>query len=257
MLTVKLTDGCYKTDDNAGNIICQRYPTLCFYPQAFWIVAKGALMAKKGIYTDGDWAKSSFDIVTALEGCGVKLQICGMEHVYASTTPCVFIGNHMSTLETFVLPTLIPPYRPATFVIKKSLVDYPLFKHLMRSRNPIVVNRTNPREDLKTVLQQGCQRLENGLSVIVFPQTTRTTTFEAEHFNSIGIKLAKKAGVPIIPLALKTEAWGNGNRFKDFGAIQPEKKVHFEFGAPIDSAGNARLIQDNIIQFIQSRLASW
>ncbi|OQY24367.1 MAG: 1-acyl-sn-glycerol-3-phosphate acyltransferase [Desulfobacteraceae bacterium 4572_35.2] len=257
MLTLPLIDDCYDTPPNSSIWPCNKIPTACFYPQAFYVIWQAAQMAKQGIYTDGDWAKSSFNIVKALERCGVQLQLRGMEHVLANTEPCVFIGNHMSTLETFVLPTLIPPYKPATFVIKQSLIDYPLFKHVMRSRNPVVVKRTNPREDLKTVLSQGCEKLEAGTSVIVFPQTTRTTTFDAEQFNSIGIKLARKAKVPIIPLALKTDAWSNGQRLKDFGPILADKKVHFKFGAPIDSSGNSKEIQETIIQFIQQNLSAW
>jgi 1-acyl-sn-glycerol-3-phosphate acyltransferase len=136
MLTLPLIDDCYDTPPNSSIWPCNKIPTACFYPQAFYVIWKAAQMAKQGIYTDGDWAKSSFNIVKALERCGVQLQLRGMEHVLANTEPCVFIGNHMSTLETFVLPTLIPPYKPATFVIKQSLIDYPLFKHVMRSRNP-------------------------------------------------------------------------------------------------------------------------
>lgn len=257
MITLPLTDGCYTSPTHGGIWPCNIIPSACFYPQAFYVIWKAAQMAKKGIYTHGDWAKSSFDIVKALESCGVQFQVRGMDNVMANTEPCVFIGNHMSTLETFVLPTLIPPYKPATFVIKQSLVDYPLFKHVMRSCNPVVVNRTNPREDLKTVLNQGCEKLAAGTSIIVFPQTTRTTTFDAEQFNSIGIKLARKANVPIIPLALKTDAWSNGQRLKDFGPILADKKVYFEFGAPIDSSGNAKEIQETIIDFIQGNLKKW
>lgn len=257
MLTVKLNDGCYDSPPHGGIWPCTQLPSICFYPRAFQVIWNAAQMAKQGAYTDGDWAKSSFNTLKALELCGVKFQLRGMEHVCASTEPCVFIGNHMSALETFILPSLIAPYRRTTFVIKQSLVDYPLFKHVMRASNPVVVNRNNAREDLKTVLSQGCERLQSGISVVVFPQTTRTTTFDAEQFNSIGIKLARKAGVPIIPLALKTDAWRNGKRLKDFGAIEPDKKVYFEFGPPIDSSGNSREIQENIVQFIQDNLQSW
>ena len=41
--------------------------------------------------------------------------------------PVIFIGNHMSTLETFVLPWIILPHRPLTFVVKRELLGYPLF----------------------------------------------------------------------------------------------------------------------------------
>ncbi|MDY0191212.1 MAG: lysophospholipid acyltransferase family protein [Desulfuromonas sp.] len=257
MLTVKLNNGNYLSPPAAPGWLSSKLPSVCFYPRAFKVVLQAALMAKKGIYTEGDWAKSSLDILRALELSGVEFAVSGMEHVCASTEPCVFIGNHMSTLETFVLPTLIAPYRSNTFVVKNSLVDYPLFKWVMRSRNPIVVNRTNPRDDLKTVLNDGCDRLAHGMSVIVFPQTTRTTDFNPENFNSIGVKLARKAGVPIIPIALKTDAWNNGHLLKDFGVIDPHKKVHFEFGQPIDSAGKAGDIQETIVEFIQTRLQNW
>ncbi|MCD6525415.1 MAG: 1-acyl-sn-glycerol-3-phosphate acyltransferase [Desulfuromonas sp.] len=257
MLTVPLIDGSYKTASNSACWLSSQLPSVSFYSRAFAIVFKAARMAKQDILTDGDWALSSLNTLRALEACGTQIEIAGMEHVTASHEPCVFIGNHMSTLETFVLPTLIAPYRPVTFVIKQSLVDYPIFKHIMRSRNPVIVGRDNPREDLKTVLQQGCERLAQGTSVVVFPQTTRTTEFDPEQFNSIGIKLAKKAGVPIIPLALKTDAWGNGQRIKEFGPIDPDKTVHFEFGAPIDAQGNSRQIQEQLVQFIQEHLKNW
>lgn len=257
MLTIQLNHGSYDSPPRYPLWPLAMAPSAMFYLRAFSIVWKAAQMAKKGIYTEGDWAKSSLDTLRALESCGVQFQIRGMEQVVASHQPCVFIGNHMSTLETFILPTLIAPYRSVTFVVKQSLIDYPLFKYVMRSRNPVVVNRSNPREDLKTVLEQGCQRLNAGTSVVVFPQTTRTTQFDAEQFNTIGIKLAKKAGVPIIPLALKTDCWGNGRRFKDFGAIDPARKVHFEFGAELDSAANPRQLHSTIVDFIQNKLHSW
>ena len=62
----------------------------------------------------------------------------------------------------------------------------------------------------------------------------RTVTFDPEQFNTIGVKLAQKAKVPIIPLALKTNAWGNGKVLKDFGCIDTSKTVHFAFGEPIE-----------------------
>jgi 1-acyl-sn-glycerol-3-phosphate acyltransferase len=169
----------------------------------------------------------------ALESAGVRLQIAGLEHVAALEGPCVFIGNHMSTLETFVLPVILLPFKQITFVVKRSLVEYPVFGHVMRSRNPITVGRTNPREDLKAVLEGGVERLGGGISLVIFPQTTRVPQFDPKEFNTIGVKLAKKADVPVIPLALKTDAWGNGRLVKDIGRLDPSKTAHFTFGAPM------------------------
>ena len=73
----------------------------------------------------------------------------------------------------------------------------------MRSRNPIVVGRTDPRKDFETVMNGGAERLKNGISIIIFPQSTRSLDFKPEEFNSLGVKLAKKAGVQVVPVAIK------------------------------------------------------
>jgi 1-acyl-sn-glycerol-3-phosphate acyltransferase len=163
----------------------------------------------------------------------------------------------MSALETFVLPVIIAPIKDATFVVKQSLVEYPVFKHVMRARNPVTVGRSNPRDDLKAVLEGGAERLKAGLSIIIFPQTTRTPVFYPDQFNSIGIKLAKRAGVPAVPFALKTDAWGNGNWLKDFGRIDPAKTVHFAFGKPLRIGDRGSEEHRQIVEFIQAKLKEW
>jgi len=163
----------------------------------------------------------------------------------------------MSVLETLVLPCIIQPFREATFVVKKSLVDYPVFKHVMRSRDPVLVGRKDPREDLLSVMAGGRERLAQGRSIIIFPQTTRSSEFDPEQFNSIGVKLAARSGVPVVPIALKTDAWGVGRLLKDFGKIHPETTVHFCFGNPLVITGNGRVEHESIVRFIQEKLAKW
>jgi len=136
-------------------------------------------------------------------------------------------------------------------------VDYPVFKHIMRARNPITVGRTNPREDLKAVLEGGEERLKRGVSLVIFPQTTRTPVFDPAEFNTIGVKLAKRAGVPVVPIALLTDAWGNGKRLKEFGRIDPSKKAHFAFGEPMTIAGRGDEEHQKIIEFITGKLQEW
>ena len=142
--------------------------------------------------------------------------------------------------------------RLATFVVKQSLLDYPVFKHIMRSRDPIAVDRKNPRNDFKAVMQGGVERLKAGTSIIVFPQTTRTPSFDPKNFNTIGIKLAKKAGVPVIPIGLLTDAWRNGKHIKDFGKIDPSKNVLFSFREPLWIQGRSDKEHAEIIEFIQA-----
>jgi len=250
-------NGSYRTAPARPSLLARLLPSPLFYASIVRIVYSGSRKARRGAYGDTEWNKSSIDTIFALERIGGRFEIDGIDNFRGLAGPCVFIGNHMSTLETFVLPTLIIAFKNVTFVVKKSLVEYPVFKHIMRSRDPITVERTNPREDLKAVMEGGEARLKNGTSVVIFPQTTRSEVFDPAGFNTIGVKLARRAGVPIVPVALRTDAWGNGNILKDFGRIDPSRTVHFSFGKPMIVRGRGDEEHQLIIEFISGKLKEW
>ena len=256
MTQLAFVDGTYQTAPVDRSFLVRTFPGAHFYARFAGIVWRGARKARRGDYDDEDWSSSSLEVLRALETVGVQVKITGTDRFSRLDGPCVFIGNHMSSLDAFVLPTIIRPLKRVTFIVKRSLVEYPIFGHIMRTRDPIVVGRTNPREDLRAVLEGGMERLRLGISIVVFPQTTRTVTFDPVAFNSIGIKLAKRAQVPVVPLALKTDAWGNGRYLKDFGKIDPARAVHFVFGQPlhIHSAGAAE--HQQVVEFIREHLMS-
>ncbi len=213
--------------------------------------------AIKGIYDTKAWADSSFFILRFIEKSGGRFHISGMENIVACASPVVFIGNHMSTLETMVLPGLIAPHREVTFVVKESLVHHPLFGHVMRSRDPIVVERTDPRKDFEEVMTKGPELLARGVSIVIFPQSTRSVEFKPEEFNSLGVKLAKKAGVNVVPVALRTDFWGQGKIIKELGPLDSSKPINIRFGEPFPVTGNGKTENQRIIDFIQSSLAEW
>jgi 1-acyl-sn-glycerol-3-phosphate acyltransferase len=237
--------------------LARTFPGLAFYPGLFGIVWRAAGLAKRGRYDDAAWVASSADTVRLVESLGARVEVENIAAYAGLSSPAVIIGNHMSTLETFALPSILRPFRPVTFIVKKQLVDMPVFKHVMRTRAPVVVGRANPREDLKIMLEEGEARLRAGMSVIVFPQKTRAASFTPSEFNSIGVKIAKRAGVPVVPLALRSDAWGLGQMIKDMGPIRPQNPVRFSFGQPITVTGNGREAQEAIIRFIVEKLHSW
>lgn len=257
MSGLPLVQGSYKTRQDQRSLVGRISPALAFYPRIFSIIFWAGARAKRGRYDDTAWQASSLRTVRALEKAGLRFDISGLEHVAALEGPCVFIGNHMSTLETFVLPVILLAFKKITFVVKQSLLDYPVFGHVMRSREPIAVGRTNPREDLKAVMEGGTERLGKGISLVIFPQTTRVPEFGPKEFNTIGVKLAKRADVPVVPFALKTDAWGNGRLVKDFGRIDPSHTVHFAFGAPLRVTQQGAAEHQDIIRFIVSNLKAW
>jgi 1-acyl-sn-glycerol-3-phosphate acyltransferase len=221
------------------------------------IVLTNRKRALNNKYDRKEWADSSLAVLRLIERIGGKFHVSGMENIDKTSEPVVFISNHISTLETMVFPCLIAPHREVTFVVKDSLVRHPLFGPVMRSRDPIIVVRTDARKDFEIVMNRGTELLSKGISIVVFPQSTRSDIFRIEEFNSIGVKLAKKAGVNIVPVAIKTDFWGNGKLIKEIGPLNHLKPIMIKFGEPFPVNSNGKEENQKIIDFIITNLKEW
>jgi len=216
-------------------------------------------LALKGCFDTKAWAESSYRILKLAEGCGGRFHIRGLEHLQTGMEPVVFISNHMSTLETFVFQCMIAPKVPVAFIVKESLVKHPIFGPVMRATHPIVVKRVNPRDDFEEVMKQGKKLLNAGVSVIVFPQSTRSVEFIPAEFNSLGIKLAKAAEVKVLPIAVKTDFWGNSKLklMRDAGPVNRNKPIYITFGEALAIHGTGKVEHQQIIDFISRHLHKW
>ena len=228
-----------------------------FYPRLIKIVYDSNMMTKKNLYNRYNWMASSLDTIRAMERAGLNFHVEGIDNIEKFDGPAVFVGNHMSTLETVALPTFIQPIKPVVYVIKEELTRYPLFGAVAKARHPVLVGRANPREDLQIVLNEGSARLQDGRSVIIFPQKTRSAYFDEKQFNSLGVKLAKRNDVYVVPLALLTDAWGNGKLIKEYGPIDSSRTVHFAFGEPFKVTSGGAEENQRVMDFIKSKLKEW
>ena len=254
------TTDSYQTKDNTPRLFLDRVgfnTRTHFMLKYFSIVLKSRSAALKGHYDKAAWALSSYNVYKLIEACGGRFHITGLENLQKCQGPVVFISNHMSTLETMVFPCIIAPLMDVTFVVKASLVKHPFFGPIMRAQNPIVVDRKNSRTDFQTVIKRGQELLAAGTSIIIFPQSTRSVEFIPKEFNTLGVKLARSAKVQVIPIAIKTDFWGNGRYLKDFGPIKRSKPIHMAFGEPLTIEGTGKDENEAIIQFISAHLEDW
>ena len=254
---VGVMNGDYRTPERKIGFFARRFPTAVFYKDTAHVVFHAAKLGKRGQLNEEKYAEAAAGIFRNADRVGGVIEINGYDKVPASGWPYVFVANHMSVLETFLFAAIMFPKGNHAFVVKKSLTEYPVFRNVMNALDPVVVGRTNPREDLTEVLKKGTEKLQNGQSMIIFPQKTRALKFEPDEFNTIGIKLAKRAGVPVVPVALKTDFWGQGKMLKDYGSIYPEKTIHFTFGEPIDIQGKGQEEHAQIINFIGEQYSNW
>jgi len=230
--------------------------TLPFSLELIWLVRWGRRLAVRGGFDRERLVEGCARAGDVIEGSGGRIHITGLDIVAAGNDPVVFVANHMSTMETFLLPAVITPHRPLTFVVKESLVGG-FFGPIMRTLDPVTVTRRDPRADFKKVMVDGVRRLGAGDSICIFPQTTRMTTFDPAQFNTLGVKLARRAGVPIIPLALKTDFYSPGWPIREFGAVRPERDLQFAFGSPISPTLSQRDAHESVLGFVGEHLRKW
>lgn len=257
ILSLADQNGRYATPQRPRNWLARLLPSVFFYTSFVLTVLRYSRIARQHRYDDANWYQSGLDVLRSLEKTGVQIRISGLNNLRKIEGACVFVANHMSTLETVVLPAMVQPYKDCTFIIKRGIAEYPIFKHIILERQPIVVDRVNPREDLMRVLKEGEAMLKAGRSIIVFPQTTRTTKFDPSRFNTMAVKLARSAGVPVVPIAVRSDAWGIGRVIKEFGKVNPDLPVHFAFGNAIPVEGRGTAAHQAVIEFIAQELRSW
>jgi len=221
------------------------------------IIYEGHRIARAGGFDTQAWAEFSVSVVRLVEDCGGKVDVSGLEHPLKLGKPVVFVGNHMSFMEAFFLPALLLHINRLAAVAKLGLLKYPFLGSVAGATDSIWVSRKDPRSDLREVLTQGKAFLRAGRSVVLFPQATRSARFDPANFNSLGVKLAKTAGVPVVPLALKTDFQGNGRLIKDVGPLDRKKTVHFRFGEPIEVRNTGRNVNQQIVRFIEDSLREW
>jgi 1-acyl-sn-glycerol-3-phosphate acyltransferase len=152
------------------------------------------------------WLKITLNITT---------RIIGQENVNKS--PCVIISNHQSTWETLAFQTIFPAH---TWVLKKELLWLPVFGWSLALLKPIIINRGDKLNAIKKVILQGSDRLNKGISVVVFPEGTRQPYNQLGDYQNGGAAIAKKTGYDIIPVYHNAgKIWPKGSFIKKSGVI--------------------------------------
>ena len=205
------------------------------------------------------WALCCFKTVQKAEKFGIRVTADGWENRSGYEGPVVYLSNHMSTLETIMLPPVLLTYGPFSVFVKASLSRLPALKRAAAHMGLIPLGRKSPREDLMQVFNEGVARIREGRSILIFPQGSRERVFSRRVYSSIGAKLAEKAGVPVIPIAVKTDCEptrpdGKG-WFKDFGTVDPSKDIRLRCGPPI--TGTAKEVHQKVFDWIKAQLEEW
>ena len=155
------------------------------------------------------------------------MTVRGLENI-PKDQAVLYVGNHRSYFDILVGYTTVPTL--LGFVAKKEMRRYPLLAQWMENANCLFLDRENPKEGLKTILQ-GIEYVKRGVSVWIFPEGTRNRNedpLDLLPFKEGSLKIAEKSGCPVVPVALT----GTADVFERHLPFIYPAHVTIEFGKP-------------------------
>jgi 1-acyl-sn-glycerol-3-phosphate acyltransferase len=127
---------------------------------------------------------------------GITCEVEGWEHV--PRDPVIVMAKHQSAWETLFMESRFPPQ---CWIIKKELLWLPFVGWSLYAIRSIAIDRSSGHNARDQIVEQGRQRLGQGMWVSIFPEGTRVAPGKAGRYGIGGAVLATRTGTPILPLA--------------------------------------------------------
>ncbi len=153
---------------------------------------------------------SRFWALGILKLCGIRLTVQGLEGLDPNRQ-YIFIANHQSYIDIPVLVQALSQFQ-LRWIAKKELFWVPLFGWVLWSSKHIIVDRSSLSRAMNS-LSRARERIEKGISVVVFPEGTRSHHGDLLPFKRGGFLLAFKSQTPIVPVTIKGSGavWSRGD----------------------------------------------
>lgn len=149
--------------------------------------------------------------------CGVHYEVKGLDNI-PTDHAAILMGNHQSTWETLAFATIFPPL---TWVLKQELMKIPFFGWGLRLIKPVAIDRSAGRSAVDQVKNQGKERLDEGIWLVVFPEGTRVMPNVKARYKIGGAVMAVGSTYPVVPVAHNAGfSWPRHSYIKKPGTIK-------------------------------------
>jgi len=198
---------------------------MIYIPKVKELIKKGLITEKRQFAhrVAGKWAKTMVSLA------GGTVEVIGFENIPQDGS-VLFVSNHQGNFDIPLLLSNIP--KPIGFVAKVELEKLPLINTWMKLIECVFIDRKDMRQSLRTI-STATEILKSGQSMVIFPEGTRSKGGEMQPFKPGSLRLAQKAGTPIVPVTISGSyklMEGNNNRIKP-------AHVKIIFAPPVDSEG--------------------
>lgn len=212
---------------------------------AIAVLVVGWLPPQKLYVIARSWARSQLWVLEKL--CGLRYQVEGIENLPEGAH--VSMWKHSSTWETIAQAEIFPPQ---SWVLKRELMWIPLVGWAVHCLKPIAINRKAGASAVNQVVQQGSERLAEGLWILIFPEGTRVAAGESRKYGVSGALLASKVGCKIVPVAHNA-----GFYWPRRGWVKKPGLITVAIGPPIEAKGrDPREINEEVRAWIEARIAA-
>jgi len=169
---------------------------------------------------------------------GITYEVEGWEHVPRG--PAIIMAKHQSAWETLFMESRFPPQ---CWIIKKELLWLPFVGWGLYAIRCIAIDRSSGHSARDQIVEQGTERLKQGMWVSIFPEGTRVAPGKVGRYGIGGALLATRTGTPILPIAHNAgEYWPRYAFRKHAGCVK------VVIGAPIATAGRDVVSVNNELQ---------
>ena len=174
---------------------------------------------------------------------GSKVKVIGRENLLKNRSQ-IFFSNHQSFFDIYILLGYLP--LKSIFLSKKVVFKVPLIGWVMKVLGYIPIDRSSPRQALKS-LQFASRQLGNGYSIIIFPEGTRSPDGRVQQFKSGSLRLALQSGAAVVPISL----FGSG-KIQPKGSIKVMgQKVCLVIGQALPPPGNTKEEKAKFLEHIR------
>lgn len=179
--------------------------------------------------------------------CNIQVNITGLENI--PNKPFIIISNHQSTWETIFIYGY---FQPLTAILKKELLFIPFFGWALAMLKPIAIDRSKKRSARKMLISQGQDRLNNGISVLIFPEGTRLNPGQEKPWSTGGATMAIEAKATILPLAHNA-----GHFWPAHKIIKYPGTIDVIIGKPIDATSqSSRELTEQVSTWIKQAVST-
>lgn len=193
---------------------------VAFVSLVFWVTSVCGLPTAGYLWSVRVWGPG---IMWCL---GIRLDIENPEHLRG---PAVFISNHESLAEGFLLPALLPA--TLKFVAKQELARVPFWGWALKRTAAIFIDRSDPSQAVHKI-REALRHLPAGWSVVLMPEGTRSVDGTLGRFKKGAFHIAMQAGLPVVPIGIA----GARDIVPKGGWLPRRAKVFVHVGAPMDTS---------------------